>query len=197
MEKINSKIEFINSQMPKEEYVIKSSDDNKNEKSLDQSKVHFKINMNLNKKLMITDFKILETLGRGAYAKVVLAEHKGKYYALKIIDKKFIEKYEKIHEVHTEKQILSNLNHRNIIKLHSTFQDNKSLYFVLDYCPNKDLSEFLRLNVILSQELAQYYSAEIVHALEYLRNNGISHRDLKPENIMLDEQMKIKIVNQK
>jgi len=147
------------------------------------------------KKLTITDFKIIETLGRGAYAKVCLSELKGEYYALKVIDKKFIEKFEKVHEVHTEKQILSQLNHPSIIKMHSTFQDKRSLYFVLDYCKNKDLAEFLRTNVILSKELAQFYSAEIVCALDYLRKNGIAHRDLKPENIMLDKRMKIKIID--
>lgn len=147
------------------------------------------------KKLGILDFTITQTLGKGAFGKVVLGDHKGKSYAIKVIDKKFIEKYEKIHEVHTEKQILSGLNHRNIIKLHYTFQDSRSLYFVLDYCPNKDLAAFLKQNVVLSKDLAQFYTAEIVYALEYLRKNGISHRDLKPENIMLDNKMKIKLVS--
>ena len=146
------------------------------------------------KKIEISDFKLLETLGRGAYAKVVLAEKGGQQFAHKIIDKKIIDKYEKKHEVHTEKQVLSSLNHRSIIKLHSSFQDHKSLYFLLDYCRNKDLGDFLRTNVILSKELAQFYSAEIVNALDHLRFHGISHRDLKPENIMLDEKMKIKLV---
>ena len=146
-------------------------------------------------KLSITDFNVSQTLGRGAYAKVVKGDHKGKSYAIKVIDKKFIEKYEKIHEVHTEKQILSSISHPNIIKMHFTFQDSKNLYFVLDYCSNKDFSDFLKTRVILSKELAQYYTAEIVYVLDYLRKNGISHRDLKPENIMLDEKMKIKIVS--
>lgn len=182
---------------------INSNDSGKSKKhviSKLKSKVQFKEeerteSINPKKKLCVTDFQVSQTLGRGAYAKVMLAEHKGKYYALKVIDKKFIEKYEKVHEVHTEKQILTSLNHRSIIKLHSTFQDSKALYFVLDYCPNKDLADFLRMNVILSKELAQFYAAEIVNALDYLRKNGLSHRDLKPENIMLDDQMKIKIVS--
>lgn len=146
------------------------------------------------KKLKRQDFLITQTIGKGAYAKVCLAENEGKKYALKIIDKGFVEKFEKIHEVHIERQILSMLNHPRIIKLHSTFQDAKSLYFVLDYCSNKDLAQFLRTQGILSNELSQFYAAEIVSALEYLRNVGISHRDLKPENIILDENMKIKIV---
>lgn len=36
------------------------------------------------------------------------------------------------------------ISHPNIITLHSTFQDPRKLYFILDYCPNKDLSEFLK-----------------------------------------------------
>ena len=36
------------------------------------------------------------------------------------------------------------INHPNIITLHSTFQDDRKLYFILDYCPHKDLSDFLK-----------------------------------------------------
>lgn len=149
----------------------------------------------INKKLSRKDFTITQIIGKGSYAKVCLAEYKNKKYALKVIDKKFIEKIEKVHEVHIEKQILSMLDHPRIVKLHSTFQDQKNLYFVLDYCSNKDFSEFLRSQGTISQELSQFYAAEIVSALEYLRNQGISHRDLKPENIILDENMMIKLID--
>jgi serine/threonine protein kinase len=42
----------------------------------------------------INDFDILNILGRGSYAKVVLAKniYTGDLYAIKIIDKKFLEK---------------------------------------------------------------------------------------------------------
>ena len=42
--------------------------------------------------------------------------------------------------------MLTNLNHQNIIKLYSTFQDREKLYFVLEYCPNRDLSHFIKYN---------------------------------------------------
>ena len=185
-EKIKNKVTFNENRQEQKEKSANNSNNNSKSNS-----------STIPKKLTISDFKLNQTLGRGAFAKVVHGEHKGKNFAIKVIDKKFIEKFEKIHEVHTEKQILSSMNHPNIIKLHFTFQDSKSLYFVLDYCANKDLSIFLKANVILSKELAQYYTAEIVYALEYLRKKGIAHRDLKPENIMLDEKMKIKIVSLK
>lgn len=145
-------------------------------------------------KLTPQDFEMIAVLGRGSYAKVVLSEYSGKQYALKIIDKKFVEKFEKIHEVHIEKLILSGLNHHNIIKLHSTFQDNKKLYFVLDYCSRRDLADFLKANGKLDTEIARWFGANIVNALVFLREKGISHRDLKPENIMITEDYTLKLV---
>lgn len=35
----------------------------------------------------------------------------------------------------TEKQILVDIDHPFLIKLKSSFQDEKKLYFVLEYCP--------------------------------------------------------------
>lgn len=43
-----------------------------------------------------------------------------------------------------ERNILMMMNHPNVISLHSTFQDPKKLYFILEYCPNRDLSDFLK-----------------------------------------------------
>ena len=89
--------------------------------------------------------------------------------------------------------MLSILNHPFIIKLHSTFQDKKKLYFILQYCPNRDFSDFIRNRGKLTKELTKFYAAEIVSALEYMEKKGVYHRDLKPENILLDEKMHLKI----
>lgn len=42
------------------------------------------------------------------------------------------------------------------------------------------------LGILLREELARVYAAEIVSAVSHLHANGIMHRDLKPENILLD-----------
>ena len=90
--------------------------------------------------------------------------------------------------------MLVELDHPLIIKLLSTFKDNHKLYFELEFAQNKDLSTFIRTQGIFEYDLAKFYSAEIVVALEYLHIRGISHRDIKPENIMLDNNMHIKLV---
>lgn len=99
----------------------------------------------------------------------------------------------KKYEVYVEKYMLTNLDHQNIVKLYSTFQDEKKLYFLLDYCPNKDLYELVKSEGKLNLEAIKFYMAEIVSAMEYMHSKGIYHRDLKPENILLDENMHLKI----
>lgn len=77
--------------------------------------------------------------------------------------------------------------------MYSTFQDKKKLYFILQYCPNRDFSDLIRSRGKLTYELTKFYAAEIVSALEYMSKKGIYHRDLKPENILMDDRMHIKI----
>jgi serine/threonine protein kinase len=146
------------------------------------------------KKTTIEDFNIIQELGSGSYAKVILARHllNGKVYAIKKINKNMLNNYEKQHEVHIEKQILSELKHPNIIKLHKTFQDKKHLYFVIEYCKNKDLGRLINILGKFDYKLAKYYAAEILQALSFMHKQNIFHRDVKPENIGLDENMHIK-----
>jgi 3-phosphoinositide dependent protein kinase-1 len=148
------------------------------------------------KKSSIKDFLILKDLGRGAYGKVTLAKYvtNHKKIAIKILDKKFMNKHNKSHEALIEREILSNCDHPNIIKLISTFHDKDKLYYVLEYAPNKDLANFIRSQGVLSLDLGKFYAAEIVNAIEYLHNKNIAHRDLKPENMVLDQNMHIKLV---
>lgn len=148
------------------------------------------------KKLTINDFEIISELGRGAFAKVVHAKYlvNNKLVAIKIVDKLFINKLKKSHEALIEREILSQTDHPSIVKLLSSFHDREKLYFVIEYAPNKDLSHFLRSQGILEYNVAQFYAAEIVSAIEYLHSKNIAHRDLKPENMILDINMHIKIV---
>jgi serine/threonine protein kinase len=57
------------------------------------------------------------------------------------------------------------LDHPNIIKLEDTFQDSLSLYFLLEYAPSGNLSEYIKKKGKLSYELTRFYAAEIVNAI--------------------------------
>lgn len=59
----------------------------------------------------------------------------------------------------TEKSILAKIDHPFLIKLNKSFQDEKKLYFVLEYCPGGELFNLLAIKDKLSED--QYLCAKL------------------------------------
>lgn len=87
---IEKKLSFNNENENDPENNNDNIKDNKNKEKINDEKAK--------KKPSIDDFEISFVLGKGSYAKVVLAKNKNseKFYALKIIDKKFLKRVRKI-----------------------------------------------------------------------------------------------------
>ena len=149
------------------------------------------------------DFEMGKCLGEGSYAKVfeakVINEDSpcfGKKYAIKIMDKKHIVKHDKIKYVTIEKKVfLKTKEHPFICHLNFSFQDNYSLFMVLDLCENTELSEIIYKYVKLNEELTVFYISELISALKYMHLKGIYHRDLKPENILIHNDGHIRLTD--
>lgn len=45
----------------------------------------------------------------------------------------------------------------------------------------------------MGEDLAKFYVASVLLALEYLHNNNIVYRDLKPENVFIDHNGHVKL----
>ena len=73
------------------------------------------------KKIKLTDYDVLSTLGTGSFGRVKLAKHKqsGRFYALKMLKKSDIVKSKQVDHVMNENQILSMINHPFIVRNHS------------------------------------------------------------------------------
>ena len=95
----------------------------------------------MNTNTNIKDFVAISVIGKGTYAKVLLVRHiKDKQlYALKVLKKKYILEKNQERHIMTEKQILSAIEHPFLVKLKMSFQDEKKLYFLLEYCPGGEL----------------------------------------------------------
>lgn len=146
----------------------------------------------------IKDFKFGDTLGDGSYSTVMLATSKdsGKKYAVKVLSKEYLIRQKKVKYVNIEKNALQRLNNsRGIVKLFFTFQDESSLYFLLEFAPNGDFLSVMKKYGSLSEECACYYGAQIIDAIHFVHSKGIIHRDIKPENILLDKDMKVKLTD--
>jgi len=149
------------------------------------------------KKISLKDFKILNKLGKGAFGKVLLVhnEELNKYFAMKILKKKFIEKNKQQFHVKTERKILEIIEHPFVAKLYYAFQNSEKLYLLTEYMPGGEMFYHLHKDIYFSEERTKFYISEIILALIYLHKNNIIYRDLKPENILLDEQGHIKLTD--
>uniref|UniRef100_H3A2Y5 non-specific serine/threonine protein kinase n=1 Tax=Latimeria chalumnae TaxID=7897 RepID=H3A2Y5_LATCH len=139
--------------------------------------------------VMPSDFHYLKIIGKGNFGKVVLAKHKenGKYFAVKVLQKKMIlKKKEQKHIMAERSVLLKNLKHPFLVGLHYSFQTTDRLFFVLDYVNGGELFYHLQRERIFLEPRARFYAAEIASALGYLHSLHIVYRDLKPENILLD-----------
>ena len=146
----------------------------------------------------IRDFLILKEIGQGSFGSVFLVEKETnkKKYALKVINKDFLSRTERTEEALIERLILSKCKHPSIVRLSLSFQTKHKLFFVMEYCPNKDLDELLRKLNTLEPNLAFQIICELVNVIDYLHNDmNISHNDLKPSNILLDSNFHIKLID--
>jgi len=133
------------------------------------------------------DFELLKLLGEGAYGKVVLAKKKdlGNLYAMKITDKESIIEEGEMEALLSEKKVLQN-DCPFLVHLHYSFQTQKHFYLVMDYIAGGNLASHLKREDHFDEKKAQFITAEVVIALDYLHSRGVIYRDLRPDNILLD-----------
>lgn len=97
----------------------------------------------------LDQFNFLATLGKGNFAKVMLAESKSnqQLYAIKIFKTEFMIENDEVKGTKTEMNVFLKArehNHPFIAPLISTFQTETRLYFVMEYFPGGDLMHHIR-----------------------------------------------------
>lgn len=84
-----------------------------------------------------------------------------------------------------EAQTISSLNHRNIIRIHDTFEENGTAYYAMEYIDGCSISDILKQQGKLQEDVAIQYIKEVAEALNYIHSKHINHLDIKPSNIMV------------
>ncbi|XP_064359084.1 LOW QUALITY PROTEIN: myotonin-protein kinase [Dromaius novaehollandiae] len=146
--------------------------------------------------LQRSDFEILKVIGRGAFSEVAVVRMKesGQIYAMKIMNKWDMLRRGEVSCFREERDVLVNGDKRWITQLHFAFQDEHFLYLVMEYYVGGDLLTLLsKFGDRLPLDMARFYLAELVMAIDSVHRLGYVHRDIKPDNILLDRSGHIRL----
>ena len=135
------------------------------------------------------EYKFKSCLGGGHFGTVRKAYKKTDkeiltYYAIKSIPMKNLTS--NIDDFVKEVDIISTLDHPNIIKFYETYHDRCFFHIVMELCRGKEILHQMTNNGCMEEKKVVYIIVKVLLAIAHCHNRGITHRDLKPENILFD-----------
>jgi len=136
--------------------------------------------------------QIYRILGAGTFGKVWLCSERDTQnaYALKVQSKRKTIEFGQCEGVIREKKSMARLNHPFVIKLVSSYKDDRNLYMLLKLYQGGELRSLISTKKRLGvpEPVAAFYAANMLVGMQYMHERKIMHRDLKPENVLLNNQ---------
>lgn len=95
-----------------------------------------------------------------------------------------------------EAEILIRLNHPNILQIYDFFEENNTLYLVMEQLKGYTLKEYINIKgSVLTEKEIRIVTSNVLYALDYIHKNGIIHKDICADNIFCEESGLIKLID--
>ena len=146
--------------------------------------------------VILSDYNLIKDIGEGNFGKVKLAKLKStkEKFAIKILDKEKLKTQTKS-TLFNEIEIISKLNHKNVIHVEKILEDAKNYYIIMEYCEKGELFDYIVNKERLNPAEASLFFYQLINGVEYIHKKGFAHRDLKPENLLLTKEKILKIID--
>lgn len=135
-------------------------------------------NMDVRVKIAIKEFFMRDRCIRQGDGMGVTVPAEGSHQQVDKYKSKFI----------SEARNLSNIHHPNIINVSDVFEENQTVYYVMQYLPGGSMADKVKQADLgrLTEEQALKYIHQVADALSYLHSEKhICHLDVKPANVLL------------
>jgi serine/threonine protein kinase len=139
-----------------------------------------------------------QTLGEGEFGKVKMGWKRDSTVevAIKLIRRETLGgNSNRLQKIYREIQILRQLDHPNIVRLHEMVETDRHIGIILEYASGGELFDYILNHRYLKDGPARKLFSQLISGVGYLHRKGIVHRDLKLENLLLDRNKNIIITD--
>jgi serine/threonine protein kinase len=147
----------------------------------------------------VDKYVVVDCLGRGGNSVVFKARHvllPQRYVALKTLDNQDIHRGdEALARFRREIEIVTRLDHPNIVRAYDVIRTRTQIYLVLEYVEGSDLGTLVKNRGRLPIPEAVDFTIQAARGLAYAHRQGIIHRDLKPGNLLLTGDGVVKLAD--
>jgi serine/threonine protein kinase len=161
-------------------------------------------------------YQIVKVLGQGGFGIVYLVKDLHKLGELLVVKELFAKEFsfrkrestmvinqsnmvhifKKIKEdIKKEVTILSKISNPNIVKAYGYFEENETIYSIMEFIEGKDLELFLQEHGPFNENETQELLKQLIHGLKPIHKKNIIHRDIKPNNIIRTPEGIYKIID--
>ncbi|KAI5605421.1 hypothetical protein POPTR_001G397600v4 [Populus trichocarpa] len=140
-------------------------------------------------------FSSLELIGRGSFGDVYKAFDKelDKEVAIKVIDLE--ESEDEIEDIQKEISVLRQCRSPYITEYYGSYLHQTKLWIIMEYMAGGSVADLLQSGPPLDEMSIACILRDLLHAIEYLHNEGKIHRDIKAANILLSENGDVKVAD--
>ncbi|KAL8443296.1 hypothetical protein Emag_005970 [Eimeria magna] len=134
-------------------------------------------------------FSFERQIGKGGFSRVfrVRSNKSGKLLAVKAVKKEKLEgDTQRLRRALAEREVMASCQSPFILQLYCSFQTQKELFFVTEFCPGGDLAALLRCHKRFSEDVVRFVAVEVLLGLQHLQRQRVVYRDLKAANILVD-----------